>query len=103
PSGSRARVTAGRLAHAPAERRAEGTRGSVADAFGDFGNTDILSSKEIFRDRHSPGEKVLHRRNADSPREAFEECRTRQGAGSRERRDGPRTCELVLHLTNRRS
>jgi len=56
-----------------AERGAECTRRGVADAFGDFANPDIFPAEQVFRDRHSPGEQIFHRRQADRAREALEE------------------------------
>ena len=52
---NRTRTTARRLAHVPAERCAEGTRGSIADTLGHFGD-GVLGPEPPFRDGHTPAQ-----------------------------------------------
>src|SRR5262245_13913991 len=96
-----AAVATRRLAHMPAECSAESTRGSIADPFRYLANADVLLTKEILGHRHPPDQQIFHRRLAERAGEPFEECRTRERTYSCERRDGPRTCDVVVHLTNR--
>jgi hypothetical protein len=86
----------------PAERRAERACRAVANAFSNFSDRQVVAAQQILRDGHAPAEHVLHRRLAYSAREAFEERRARQRSRPRELGHRPRTCELTVHLPNRR-
>jgi hypothetical protein len=48
-----------RMAHMPAERVAECARRAVADAFGDFGEPDVVAAEQVLRNRHAPGEQIF--------------------------------------------
>src|SRR5688500_15829970 len=94
-------VVARRLAHVPAERGAEGARRSITDAFGDLVESNVVAAEQILGDGHAPGQQVLHRPQANSAREAFEERRARKRGSLRELSDSPRTRELAVHLPHR--
>src|SRR5262245_4708988 len=55
-------VAARGLADMPAERGTERARRAVADALGDFCDSEVVLAEQILRDGHAPGEQVLHRR-----------------------------------------
>ena len=96
-----ARVATRRPAHVPAERGAEGARRTVADAFGDLVEPEVVAAEQVLRDGHAPGEQVFHRWQAHSAREAFEERRARKHGRLRELGNGPRTREMAVHLPHR--
>ena len=84
-----------------AERGTEGARRAVADPFSNLGYPEVVPAKQVLRDRHAPGEKVFHRSQAHSAREAVEERRARQPSRPRKLGYGPRTRELAVHLPYR--
>ena len=84
-----------------AECRAKGTRRAIANAFGDFGEPDIVTAEQILCDGHAPREEVFHGRQAHRSCEALEERRPRQRGRPRKLNDSPRSPELAVHLAYR--
>ena len=89
------------LAHVPAERGAEGARRAVANAFGDFGDSQVVAAEQILCDGHAPGEQVFHWRQAHGAREALEERRARKRGRPRELGHRPRARDIAVHLLHR--
>src|SRR5688572_29323040 len=61
------RVLARWLAEVPAERRAEGARRTVAHAFRDLLDSQVLPPQQSLGQRHAPREEIFHGRHPDSP------------------------------------
>src|SRR5690606_29478733 len=69
---SEACVTCWRKPYETCKRDAECTRGAITDAFGNVGDAALSPAQEVFRQGHTPGEQVFHRRDAHGTAKSLE-------------------------------
>ena len=61
------------------EGDAERARRAIPDALGHLGNTALPAPQQVLRERHSPGQQIVHRRSTHGAPEPVEEGGARQG------------------------
>lgn len=64
-----------RHAHVAGERHAKGVDRAVARALGNLCHAAIVAPKQVFRQRHAPGQQVFHGRHTQHAAEALKEGR----------------------------
>ena len=79
----------------------ECTCGTVADAFGNFGDTPLFSPQQVLGHRHAPPQQVLHRGDAHGAAEPLEERRAGKGGLFCQLRNRPGLGHTFVHAAYR--